>query len=223
MGRKSEKNKEKILKRKEEKAQLTKAWASIKKANQIDDPLAEFPVFHKYTKDENVFLLETKKFEAVDADTMDWILDLEKRNMEDMYNNCSWGWSDEKKSDEMKDDRARYLIARTDYGKPVAFSHFRFDLDYGFEVLYCYELQLEESVRRLGLGKFMMQVLELIGFSNRMRKVVLTSLKHNPHAMAFFTALNYTMDETSPDEEYEGPQPYVILSKTNKKMLNFFS
>ena len=62
----------------------------------------------------------------------------------------------------MFDDRAWYLMARSvaseDAGKLLGFSHFRFDMDYDDEVLYVYEIQLEDSVKRKGLGKFMMQV-----------------------------------------------------------------
>ena len=62
----------------------------------------------------------------------------------------------------MFDDRAWYLLARStsseDSGKLLAFAHFRFDMDYDDEVLYVYEIQLEDCVKRKGLGKFMMQV-----------------------------------------------------------------
>ena len=34
-------------------------------------------------------------------------------------------WNESRKRDEMTDDRAWYLIATTEEGKPVAFSHFR--------------------------------------------------------------------------------------------------
>lgn len=43
---------------------------------------------------------------------------------------------------------------------------------------------------RKGLGKFMMQILELVAFTNHMRKVVLTVLKHNKYNY-FFKALKY--------------------------------
>lgn len=36
----------------------------------------------------------------------------------------------------MTDKAAKYLIARTEDNKPVAFAHFRFDMDDGDEVLY---------------------------------------------------------------------------------------
>ena len=65
----------------------------------------------------------------------------------------------------MFDDRAWYLLARStsseDSGKLLAFAHFRFDMDYDDEVLYVYEIQLEDCVKRKGLGKFMMQVIIL--------------------------------------------------------------
>ena len=65
----------------------------------------------------------------------------------------------------MFDDRAWYLIARStaseDAGKVLAFAHYRFDMDYDDEVLYVYEIQLEDCVKRKGLGKFMMQVSRL--------------------------------------------------------------
>lgn len=52
------------------------------------------------------------------------------------YDQCSWGWNDQKKLEELCDDAAWYLIAQGADGTPLGFSHFRFDLDEGVEVLY---------------------------------------------------------------------------------------
>ncbi len=41
----------------------------------------------------------------------------------------------------------------------LGFAHFRYDMDFDDEVLYVYEIQLEEEFQRKGLGRFMMQVL----------------------------------------------------------------
>lgn len=54
------------------------------------------------------------------------------------YDQCSWGWDDKKKLDELTDDAAWYLIAKSPDGLFLGFSHFRFDLDEGIEVLYWY-------------------------------------------------------------------------------------
>jgi len=220
MGRKSTTGKEKRQQRKEEIARISASQAVVNKANNQEDPMAPFPVFRKFEKNGLTVILECKLCGSLDLATVDWIFNLKKRNMKALYEQCEWGWNDKIKKEEMTDDRAWYLIARTPEpeSKPVAFSHFRFDMDYGDEVLYCYELQLEEQVRRKGLGKFMLQILELIGFSAHMKKVVLTVLKHNPEAKAFFTALKYTTDETSPEDNVLEQYSYEILSKMNKKL-----
>ena len=222
MGRKSTRSKEKRQQRKEEIARISASQAVVNKANNQEDPMSPFPVFRKFEKSGLTAVLECKPCGSLDVATLDWIFDLEKRNMKALYEACEWGWNEKVKKEEMTDDRAWYLIARTPEPecKPVAFSHFRFDMDFGDEVLYCYELQLEDEVRRKGLGKFMLQVLELIGFSANMKKVILTVLKHNPEAKAFFTALKYMTDETSPEDNVLEQYPYEILSKMNKKLLS---
>lgn len=111
----------------------------------------------------------------------------------------------------MTENSAWYLIASTKEGKPIAFSHFRFDMDYGLPVLYwyykhltfsvlktytcayfpSYELQLELECRHKGLGRFMLQVLELMAFSANLRKVVLTVFVHNLNAVGFFKSHGY--------------------------------
>ncbi|KAJ9578561.1 hypothetical protein L9F63_005211 [Diploptera punctata] len=220
MGRKSAKSKEKRQQRKEEIARLAASQALVNKANKQEDPLAPFFVFRSFEKNGLCLTLECKLSGSLDSETIDWILDLEKRNMKALYEQCDWGWNDKLKKEEMTDERAWYLIARQPDSKPVAFSHFRFDMDYGDEVLYCYELQLEKEVRRKGLGKFMLQVLELIGFTANMKKVILTVLKHNPGVKEFFIALKYSIDETSPEDNMIEQYPYEILSKKNKKLVS---
>lgn len=47
-----------------------------------------------------------------------------------------WGWDEKDKREEMMESAAWYLIAYSSEGKPLAFSHFRFDIDYDYPVLY---------------------------------------------------------------------------------------
>ncbi|XP_016161107.1 PREDICTED: N-alpha-acetyltransferase 40 [Ficedula albicollis] len=49
-----------------------------------------------------------------------------------------------------------------------------------------YEVQLESRVRRRGLGKFLLQILQLVANSTQMKKVMLTVFKHNRGALQFF-------------------------------------
>ena len=44
-------------------------------------------------------------------------------------------WKDKEKKAELLEENARYMIAKQE-GKPVAFCHFRFDMDYDVAVLY---------------------------------------------------------------------------------------
>lgn len=52
--------------------------------------------------------------------------------------------------------------------------------------LFSYEIQLEISVRRFGLGKQIMKILDEMAKATNLQMVVLTVFKHNPNALAFF-------------------------------------
>lgn len=211
-------NKEKRQKRKEEQHRIKLAMQVVDSANALTDPLEPFPAFRRFFKNGVDVTLSIKRVTDLDQTVKDWIYNLTEKNMKEKYENCSWGWNDKKKYEELMDESAWYLISQLSNGKLLGFSHFRFDLDEGIEVLYCYELQLDNEIQRKGLGKFMMQILELIAFTNNMKKVVLTVLKNNDHGI-FFKNINYIVDESSPldcdDEEY----PYEILSKANKRLI----
>ncbi|MEJ1273466.1 N(alpha)-acetyltransferase 40 NatD catalytic subunit [Cricetulus griseus] len=162
MGRKSSKAKEKKQKRLEERAAMDAVCAKVDAANRLGDPLEAFPVFKKYDRNGLNVSIECKRVSGLEPATVDWAFDLTKTNMQTMYEQSEWGWKDREKREEMTDDRAWYLIAWENSSIPVAFSHFRFDVECGDEVLYCYEVQLESKVRRKGLGKFLIQILQLM-------------------------------------------------------------
>lgn len=50
--------------------------------------------------------------------------------------NGTQGWKDREKREEMTEDKALYLIVRNAEQEPVAFVHFRFDMEFDEEVLY---------------------------------------------------------------------------------------
>ena len=91
-------------------------------------------------------------------------------------------------------------------------------MDHDDDVLYCYEIQLEESMRRKGLGKFMMKVLELMMMKCDLLKIMLTVFKHNDVASKFFKeVLKYEIDETCPYDTVYEQFDYEILSRFNMK------
>lgn len=220
MGKKTTQAKEeKKRKKAEEKAQMDAKWARVDAANAVENPLAPFAVFSKFERNGLNVTFETKKASALDEATLSWAFDLLRDNMESLYEQSEGGWSQREKKEELRSDKAWYLLARDQDGKPVAFCHFRFDLEYETEIVHCYDLQLIESVRKKGLGKFMMQIIELMANKYEMKRIMLAVFNHNTVGQEFFKKkLKYEVDGSSPDAGlYEAQNfDYEILSKLTK-------
>ena len=96
-----------------------------------------------------------------------------------MYEENNKSWSDKDKMNEMFGDKngaSWYLLAEnSEDGTIVGFSHFKFELDYGDEVLYVHEIQVDSKFQTKGLGRFMMQVLEMLGMTKKF--ILVRSLK----------------------------------------------
>merc|ERR1712079_697074 len=225
-GKSGKKGNSKAAEKKKERLEMEKLMnyrvKLVKAANDVEDPLENLPSFKKYEKGGMNVMISAERVTDLDQTTKDWLLDLITRNMKALYEESDWGWKTENKKEEMFDNRAWYLLARDmdNEGKLLGFAHFRFDMDYDDEVLYVYEIQLEDCVKRKGLGKFMMQVLEIMAFKADMRKIMLTCFKHNPAAQKFFKgALKYEIDETCPTDDVYEQHDYEIVSKFNKRKL----
>ena len=157
-------------------------------------------------------------------------LDLFEVNMGDLYQNSSWGLNLAEKKEELAHEKARFLIVsgsdqdditsiameKNGENKTLAFSHFRFEVNDDDkpteEVLYLYEIQIDFIAQRNGLGKRIMQIMEIIAMQQKMRKVMLTVFLNNKGALQFYEKLKYTVDETSPSL-FEEDADYEILSK----------
>lgn len=114
-----------------------------------------------------------------------WAFDLVKEHMEDVYDIAGYGWDDDDKESELKEQGSRFLIVRDPSmpNQPVAFVHFRFtvqgealDQMAGDTCVYVFDLHVEEEYQRKGLGKHLMVILELIGKSHFFNLICL----HNP-------------------------------------------
>lgn len=114
-----------------------------------------------------------------------------------MYEESGWGWKGGEKRRELLDAEARYLVlfedadgsggaggasspgeskkgegvVEVDGRRPLAFIHFRFLLEDSDEVLYVYECQVEQRVRRKGLGMHLMLMAEVIAKKAAMKCV----------------------------------------------------
>ncbi|KZT61043.1 hypothetical protein CALCODRAFT_491710 [Calocera cornea HHB12733] len=147
-------------------------------------------------------------------------------NMRTLSEGSSMGWDPKEKQRELWHPDSRFIVLRPlrqqgDKGKGkaregtksgaelAAFAMFRFDWEGCMdpeweadecEVLYCYELQVAPSARRLGMGKFLVDQLVLLAREYRMRKVMLTCLKANTSALAFYRSQGFIVDAISPSQ-----------------------
>jgi len=219
MGRKkSEKGKEKKLRHKEELKKRAEGKLLVDAAYQKSDHLEELAApFRTFNRNDLAMTLECRTAQNSSEDERTIVFDLTKKNMQELYEKSNWGWKDKDKYMELTDEKSWYLLAKDSENKIVGISHFRFDLDFDDPVLYCYEIQLEEQVRGKGLGKFMIQILELMAFRAKMNKIMVTVFKDNTEAVKFFTNMKYVTDETSPryyDPMHPDNYDYEILSKS---------
>ncbi|GAB6021773.1 N-alpha-acetyltransferase 40 [Chamberlinius hualienensis] len=211
------KGKERRRMRKERQAQIGAARALVEKACKMDDPMHNLKAFQLFNRNGLNLTINCNQVSKLSVDDIEWAFNLTKNNMKQVYDNSELKWKDRQKREEMTEDAARYLMARDSTGKPAAFVHFRYDMDDDIEVVYCYEVHLEKEYRSKGLGKFLMQILELLAFQAEMKKVVLTVFKENSRAVKFFTqTMQYSIDETSPSQYDDDDCSYEILSKKIK-------
>ena len=136
-------------------------------------------LFQQYSKNGISVKLSTKKLNDLNDETKAVIMNLLESNMKKLYEENDKSWSDKEKMNEMFGDKngaSWYLLAEnSEDGTIVGFSHFKFELDYGDEVLYVHEIQVDSKFQTKGLGRFMMQVLEMLGMTKKF--ILVRSLK----------------------------------------------
>lgn len=99
-------------------------------------------------------------------------------------------------------------------GQAVAFIHIRFEMEGDNPVLYVYEFHVDSAIQGRGVGRFLMQMTELIARKSGLARVMLTVFKTNAGANGLYSKLGYTLDESSPGTvDPAGNHGYEILSK----------
>jgi ribosomal protein S18 acetylase RimI-like enzyme len=148
------------------------------------------------------------------------------------YRASSSGWDPTYKKEEMKEVDMRYILVRrstslselvseesTNAGKDIiAFMSFMLTMEENEAVIYIYEVHSDTSARGIGLGKFLMQLVEDIGRNAGVVKSMLTVFTRNIHAEAFYKRMGYIEDASCPPArklrggKVKKPE-YLILSK----------
>ena len=161
----------------------------------------------------------------------DWMYALTETNMREMYEQ-TWGWNSLEKRRELSDQNAKFVLAFTqkmkrgeegkeakvalnttdddeDEEKPVAFAHYRFEVDDDdVASVYIYELQVEQTMKRSGLGRVLMRACEKIGCALGLKHAALTVLKTNQAARSFYAKIGYEETDHAPVDAH-----YVIMRK----------
>ncbi|XP_031406889.1 N-alpha-acetyltransferase 40 [Punica granatum] len=233
-------NRGKKLKRREVLEKKKAVDELIGAAYSDGDPLASFPDFRRYSKDGLSVCLESGHGSHLSSSVKQYIQNILKMNMEGPYG-PEWPEEEKVKRRETVAPEALYLfvhettnegvnvvpLASDDkavtkktagqMGSLIGFVHYRFIVEEELPVLYVYELQLEPRAQGKGLGKFLMQLVELIARKNRMGAVMLTVQKANVPALNFYTnRLRYVVSAISPsrvDLVLLAEKSYEILCK----------
>ncbi|KAD5960316.1 hypothetical protein E3N88_11788 [Mikania micrantha] len=146
--------------------------------------------------------LESGRGNKLSSEVKNYIQTLLKINMEGPYG-AEWPTEEKVKRREMSSPDALYIFV---YNKEsiIGFVQYRFIIEEETPVLYVYELQLEPAYQGKGLGKFLMQLVELIACNNGMGAVVLTVQKQNTSAIKFYlNGLRYNISSISPSKVYQ--------------------
>ncbi|XP_021909485.1 N-alpha-acetyltransferase 40 isoform X2 [Carica papaya] len=208
-----ESRKEKKLKRKQMLEKKKAIDELIKAASAQNDPLASFSPFRSYNTNGVSVYLDSGRGNKLSSSLKQYIQQLLKVNMEGPYGS-EWPAEEKLKRREMVSSEACYILVYqapnsntkemstgscTNEGRIVGFVHYRFTLEEEIPVVYVYELQLQSCVQGKGLGKFLMQLIELIARKSQMGAVVLTVQKANLLAMNFYiNKLRYAISSISP-------------------------
>lgn len=169
----------------------------------------------KMLKSKQRVTIESMIGSSLSSSDFQWAKDLFQNNMKEMYQQSDFGFDMVDKEAEMTASTSRYLIAKISDseesgGKLAGFCHYRFDMDFGCPVVYCYELQIESKYQGCGLGRELIEVLEMIAKKTHMLKVSATVFKFNTASEAFFRKLGFVND---PDAFLDPDCDYYILCK----------
>jgi ribosomal protein S18 acetylase RimI-like enzyme len=147
---------------------------------------------------------------------------VEKTSSQD-YKAAKAGWRPKEKKNEMADDKMMYLLVKTKANEPaiLGFISFMFTKDdppnQGRQVVYIYEVHLDDGLRGCGLGSKLITFVELLALRCGIFKTMLTVFRTNAGAKGLYERLGYSKDESSPADKVVRRRvieaDYLIMSR----------
>lgn len=179
------------------------------------DHLSVLPAFRAFKGDGVDAVLTYAHSAQLDDAALADCFALLKGNMEQHYVQSYGEWADRAKLAELKHSDARFVLVRdAASGALLGFVHLRFEWEKHDLVLYVMEIQLAEPVRRKGLGKRLMQTLELVARKAGLDAIWLTVLGSDTDARRFYDKLQYSLVYTTEgDADRTDKHSYSILRK----------
>lgn len=111
---------------------------------------------------------------------------------------------------------ARHPASAAQHESPemIGYVHWRFEEEDGDPIMYIMEVQLTQPCQGKGLGRFLVQLLELIARRAGLAKIMLTVMHANLAGQALYRRLGFVLDDSSPSlHDPLGNVGYEIMSK----------
>lgn len=111
---------------------------NIEKASKTDNLLGALNTdeFTIYTHDGITLTASCRSKAKMDTKVLKWAFKLAEANVAPFYKTGPIGWQPKQKQSDLNKNWARYIVLNDAAKRPVAYTMFRFDLDYGCSVLY---------------------------------------------------------------------------------------
>ena len=175
-----------------------------------------------------------KDFDNLNTESPDlfkWCINLIQENVEFRHSKSEYlPWSKKLKIEELSSPHTRVIVIFESTGKPIAFVSYQMGTEAPSPEdpepnLYIYELHVTKEFRGLGLGTYLVKIIEEIGRANpeKCRKIMLTAfkpLKNNrmyKSPIEFYRNHEFKLDPTSPSQclkaSYAAVYDYEIMSK----------
>lgn len=147
---------------------------------------------------------------------------VESTSSED-YKAASSGWRPKEKREEMKDKQMVYLLVKTAAKEAAILGFISFMMTFDDpphqdrQVVYMYEVHLDDSLRGCGLGSKLISFVELAACHVGIFKTMLTVFRTNTGARGLYERLGYVRDSSSPEDRVVRKRvieaDYLIMSK----------
>jgi ribosomal protein S18 acetylase RimI-like enzyme len=194
---------------------LNKKRIQVQECEAMVDLLTLAPIFKTFNG--KAFAANLVSVAKLPDEFEEWAFRIVETHMKDIYED-TWGWKPEAKEAELVEESARFLFAFVqEHPFPIGFIHFRFELTHSELSTVIWDIHVSEAYQRKGLGRFLLQAVEIISLKLKVDSLQVTLLKPNQAGRAFFRKMKYVQHATSPivfDPENDPDYNHEILWKS---------